>query len=94
MFKKNGTKRVVVPTPLPLPGESLQMELARVLFVKVETWLIAAVILCVWAAMDWARWYWSFPPTPVVTSIFALVAVVVSGVVLRRAMVEVRNIKL
>lgn len=70
------TKSPIKDKPLRLPGQSLEEERRRLFENKIETPLMLAVFFAAFTAMEWWRYFWTRPPSPV---IFTVVAVLMSG---------------
>ena len=65
--------------PLRLPGQSLEEERSELLNDKLEPWLLCAALFIVLAALEWWRYVTHALPSPVVTSLAALVVTVLAG---------------
>lgn len=92
--KKQKSRSPIKEPPLRAPGESLHAELIEVLFGRGLVWILMAAILCILAAMEWARWIWSIPPAPITYSTFAVVGIIVAVTVWRRITLQTNRIKL
>lgn len=66
------TKSPIKHKPLRLPGQSLEEARRKLFEDKVETPFVLALFFSLFAAMEWWRYYFNQPPSPV---IFTLVAV-------------------
>lgn len=92
--KAKKSRSPIKETPLSAPGQSLHNELIEVLFGRGMIWMLVAAFLCVPAAMEWARWFWSMPPAPVTYSVFAIIAIILASVMWRRTLSDSHRLKL
>lgn len=69
-------KSPIKDKPLRSPGQSLEEERRKLFEDKLETPLMLALVFMVFAVMEWWRYYWMQPPSPVA---FTVSAVVVAG---------------
>ncbi|MBI1282791.1 MAG: NERD domain-containing protein [Thiobacillus sp.] len=69
-------KSPIKDKPLRAPGQSLEEERRKLFEDKLETPLMLAMVFIVLAVMEWWRYYWMRPPSPVA---FTVAAVLVAG---------------
>lgn len=69
------TKSPIKDKPLRLPGQSLEEERRRLFEDKIETPLLLAIFFVLLAAMEWWRLYFDQPPSPVIFSVSAALAI-------------------
>jgi len=69
--------------PLNNPGESLDREITRIVYDEVFPYLLFAGFLLLAAALEWWKWYKSFPPQPWLYTALAVVFVVTAFVKVR-----------
>jgi hypothetical protein len=73
---KQPTKRSPLKQkPLRAPGESLSEERDRVLWDRLLTPFVIALLLVIFAVAEWLRQLWGDPPHPIVFSVIAVLAV-------------------
>ncbi len=80
--------------PLRSPGESLDRKIQSVFDDNVMPYFLAAMVLVLLAFMEWMRLLRGSPPQPWLFSMLALAAVGATTWRIRRAIREVRNLKL
>ncbi len=78
--------------PLRNPGESLDRE-HKVVLTDVFFYFSVAVVFTVLAGLEWLRWYSLTPPSPIVYSITAVVALAVFGWKIRTALRKIKRLK-
>ncbi|MBW8364757.1 MAG: NERD domain-containing protein [Rhizobium sp.] len=69
------TKSPIKDKPLRFPGQSLEEERRKLFEDKLETPLMLAVFFVALAAMEWWRFLWKQPPSPIVFTVFAFLFV-------------------
>lgn len=77
-----------------LPGESVRGDLEDLLFGNMMAWALGAVMVVVLASMDWVRWYFETPLSPVTTTVFAVLFVLYAAIRVRVAWPKVRALKM
>lgn len=80
--------------PLRDPGQSAQEQLFDLFFENLLTPWIVAVLLLVFAAIEWVRFYKPTPPAPVLLSVAAAVALAYASWRLRRGWPQVQALRL
>ncbi len=88
------TRSPLTAPPLRNPGQSLDEEIHRVLDEDVTSYLMVAVSLSVITLFEWWRWWFNFPPQPL---LFTVVTLAVISYVARRLVVlrgRIRQLKL
>jgi hypothetical protein len=77
--KSDGATRSPLKTaPLAQAGDSLQKELSDLVMTRGLFPYLVASMMVLFAALEWAQWYWEFPPKPILTTILALIASLVA----------------
>lgn len=71
-MKKNQKKSPIKKKPLRFAGQSLSEELEDILYDKVLVYIILSIVSLVAAGMEWWRWYFDTPPSPVGITVFAV----------------------
>lgn len=66
------TKSPIKDKPLRMPGQSLEEERRRLFEDKIEMPFVLALFFTLFAAMEWWRYYFEQPPTPIIYTIFAV----------------------
>ena len=80
--------------PLRNPGESGQQRLQALFDDQVMPYLIAAALFTMVAFMDWVRWLNNSPPSPILFSATAVLAIAICAVKLHAGIREAKAIKL
>ncbi len=86
-------KSPIKDKPLRNPGESLDRKLRDVFTDDVLVYFFVALFLFVLAVLEWGRWYFLNPPSPIIYSIMAVVALAVFGWKIRTALSKVKRLK-
>jgi hypothetical protein len=96
MFTKNKNEKLspLQDKPLRNPGQSLEKEIDRVINDQVSTRLIMAMMMVVFAGMEWYRFYQELPPTPGLFTVAAVVLVVYAVWYLLKARKKIKNLRL
>ncbi len=64
--------------PAPLPGQSSEEQLQRLLYDKGLLWLMIAVLPAMFAGIEWWRWLFAVRPQPIGFSVLAVLAAAVA----------------
>jgi len=73
IFEQAKTKRSPLKAaPLHSAGQSLEEEIRRIEAIEISSYLAGAFFLVMLALLEWYRWFFSSPPTPVLMSIVSL----------------------
>lgn len=65
--------------PLRNPGQSVREQRIDLFFEKLAGPMLTALVLLVWAAVDWFRYLLKSPPDPLLASVLAIVGVAVAA---------------
>ncbi len=93
-MKKRKSRSPIKEPALRAPGQSLQTELIDVLLGRGFVWVVVAAMVCIMAAMEWARWYWSLLPAPITYTVIAVITVVIAFFRCRRVFRTADQLKL
>lgn len=72
----SGTKSPIKDKPLRLPGQSLDEERRKLFEDKLETPMLLAGFFIVLSALEWWRYYFQKPPSPVLFTVFTVFLIV------------------
>jgi len=72
MAKKRKTKSPLTSPPRRMPGQSVDEKLRRIANEQVDPYLLTLMVLVLWAASEWLRWWFDISPHPVAVTIVAL----------------------
>jgi len=72
--KSSETKSPLKDPPLRLAGQSLDEEISRLIDEDAMPYVYSVALVTPLALLEWARWYWTFPPAPILYTVFALIA--------------------
>jgi hypothetical protein len=92
--KDKRTRSPITGKPLREPGQSLTEQLDDLLYERVVWWLVVPVWFVALAAMEWWRWYADTPYNPVLYSVMAVLATLVSALRVIPLMRQARALKL
>ena len=79
--------------PLRDPGQSLREELDREVDERLGAWLMAYLIGLLLCGLEWYRWYFQTPPTPVLYTVLTVLALPLVLWRLRSGLRVLKNIK-
>jgi len=88
------TKSPIKNLPVRMPGQSLQHQIIEVFFDQVLTYAMVALFLVILAILEWQRFLLDMKPHPWISTVFAVVALIVLFIKCRRALGEMRSLKL
>lgn len=80
--------------PLRQPGQSVQEEIDNIIDDKLLLYVLAPVMLIVFAFMEWIKWFFHSPPSPYLISITAIGATIYYSLKIVRLRSDVKNLKL
>lgn len=80
--------------PLRNPGQSVREQRDDLLFDKLLSPMLIAVMLVLWAVMDWIRYFFPRPPQPWITSLCAALAIIYAVWQFGRHRPKIRMLKL
>ncbi len=87
-------KSPIKSKPLRNPGDSTNDKIYDVLLDEVLKYFIIALLLFLIAMMEWWHWYFNSPPSPILSTIFALGAIAFSIYKFYKGLAKVKNLKL
>lgn len=91
MTTSNHEKRdPIKQDPLPLPGESLQEEIASIVDDRIMTDVLALFILWLFVGLEWVRMFWNWQPHPVE---FTIALILLSIPVIRKIRRERKQVQ-
>ncbi len=79
--------------PLRNPGESLQEQLVETINDKAFPYIMVFVLAPVFALMEWGRYFFGSKPTPILLTVLAIPAMLLSWRKLDKIKTDVRNLK-
>jgi hypothetical protein len=85
---KTDTKSPISLAPLRDPGQSLRERIEDYRHDEVMSWIVLTLFSCVYCAMEWARWIFSFPDFPTGATVVALLVGILAIYKIRRAVKE------
>lgn len=88
------TRSPLKDKPLRNPGQSLREERVDIVFDKVMAPMMVALLLGIWAAMEWVRYFVPAPPQPWITSVFAVLSFGYAGWQFRKHWPKVKVLQL
>ncbi len=71
-MKKSQKKSPIKKKSLRHPGQSLSEQIEDILYDKVLVYLMVSIFAIVTAGMEWSRWYFDSPPSPILITIVAV----------------------
>jgi len=80
-------------TPLNNPGETLAKEIDNFKDEKLMGYVIMPVMLIVFSAWEWYRWYFELQPTPLPLTIAAVFSVIYSIIRIRKLRLELESLR-
>lgn len=80
--------------PLRNPGDSVQEELSDLFVDKVLYHLVVAGFLIMLALVEWSRWYFQKPPSPLFYTIIAIAYIAYAAIKIRKSIKTAKNLKL
>ncbi|HUW36184.1 MAG TPA: nuclease-related domain-containing protein [Rhodocyclaceae bacterium] len=88
------TRSPLKDKPLRNPGQSVREQRADLMFDKLLSPMLIALMLVLWAVMDWLRYFFPRPPQPWITSVVAALAIIYVVWQFRRHVPKLRMLKL
>ena len=92
-MKKNIKKSPLKKKNLRYPGQSLDDQIFDVLYDKVLVYIMISILLLVMAGIEWSRWYWNTPPSPVLVTILAIGITIYSAIRIYLLKDKIKNLK-
>lgn len=80
--------------PLPGAGDSLQQEILEQGLGRAVPWAAAATIACVFAGLEWLRWWKPYAAKPIPLTIGAIILTAAAVVTWRRTMTRIAQSRL
>jgi len=80
--------------PLRNPGESTSDRIWDFILDEILKYLLFALLFSFLAILEWWRWYINSPPSPILTSVIAIIAIGIAAFKLRNANRTLRQLKL
>lgn len=96
MTKKpdNAKRDPIRDIPLRDPGQGLREQMEDRFWDGIVPWFMSAVVICLFAAVEWFRWWNNSPYTPKIWTVFAILAVLFAIWRLRTGIQELKQYKL
>jgi hypothetical protein len=88
------TKSPITARPHRTPGQSVEEERNRILSEVVDQWLLMALVMVVFAALEWFRWARDIKPEPGLFTAFAIAVCAVATWRVWRVIPKLRELKL
>lgn len=93
-FWGDSLKSPIKAKALRNPGESLDRQIQDILYDDILFYGMLAAFIVILAGLEWWRWYAQTPPSPILLTVFAIIALALATWKIRKAWKKVKNIKL